>query len=161
MQSRGLLLKQVTLLDKVVKIEEGRLKSELHTSPWFQPWVILQSTIYILQLIYILQSILSSPCLLSRGTFYNLQSPFFNFLTTTQPISDEVALRIALAARAIPDISVRDLIEALQTEFDGEITCESLEKITVTQLKRSFGNIYEVDDGEWEGEDLTRAGFLH
>jgi len=71
---------------------------------------------------------------------------------SSQPISDEVALRIALAARELPDVSVRELIEALQTNLDDEITEESLSKLTVTQLKRSFGNIYEVD-GEWEGED--------
>ncbi|MGP1386628.1 MAG: dinitrogenase iron-molybdenum cofactor biosynthesis protein [Thainema sp.] len=70
----------------------------------------------------------------------------------SQPITDEVALRIGLAARALPDISVRDLIEALQSTLNDEITEESLSKLTVTQLKRSFGNIYEVD-GEWEGED--------
>lgn len=70
----------------------------------------------------------------------------------SQPITDEVALRIGLAARALPDISVRDLIEALQTVLDDQIPEESLSKLTVTQLKRSFGNIYEVD-GEWEGED--------
>lgn len=71
---------------------------------------------------------------------------------TAQPISNEVALRIALAAKVLPDISVRDLIEALQNHLDDEITEESLSQITVTQLKRSFGNIYEVDS-EWEGED--------
>ncbi|MEO1126705.1 MAG: dinitrogenase iron-molybdenum cofactor biosynthesis protein [Cyanobacteria bacterium J06635_15] len=74
---------------------------------------------------------------------------------TNQPISDEVALRIALAAQALPDVSVRDLIEALQTNLDDEITEESLSKLTVTQLKRSFGSIYEVDEGEWEGEDAN------
>jgi nitrogen fixation protein NifX len=72
----------------------------------------------------------------------------------TQPISDEVALRIALAARVLPDVSVRELIEALQTNLDGDITEAALSKLTVTQLKRSFGNIYEVD-GEWEGEDAS------
>ena len=72
-------------------------------------------------------------------------------MTTVPPISEEVAVRIALAARALPDVSVRDLIEALQTNFD-ELTEDNLGKVTVTQLKRSFGNIYEVD-GEWEGED--------
>ncbi len=75
---------------------------------------------------------------------------------TTQPISNEVALRIALAARELPDVSVRDLIEALQTHLEDEITEESLSKITVTQLKRSFGNIYEVDS-EWEGEDADNS----
>ena len=71
-----------------------------------------------------------------------------------QPISNEVALRIALAAKALPDISVRELITALQTNFD-EITEDSLSNLTVTQLKRSFGNIYDVDEGEWEGEDAS------
>ena len=75
---------------------------------------------------------------------------------TTQPITNEVALRIALAAKVLPDVSVRDLIEALQTNLDYEITEESLSKLTVTQLKNSFGNIYEVD-GEWEGEDADNT----
>lgn len=74
---------------------------------------------------------------------------------TNQPISDEVALRIALAAKALPDVSIRELIEALQTHLDGELTEASLSTLTVTQLKRSFGNIYEVDEGEWEGEDAS------
>ena len=75
---------------------------------------------------------------------------------TTQPISNEVALRIALAARVLPDVSVKDLIEALQINLDYELTEESLSKITVTQLKRAFGNIYEVDS-EWEGEDADNS----
>ncbi|MEO0352236.1 MAG: dinitrogenase iron-molybdenum cofactor N-terminal domain-containing protein [Cyanobacteria bacterium P01_A01_bin.15] len=74
---------------------------------------------------------------------------------TEQPVSNEVALRIALAARALPDLSVGDLIEALQTNLDGEITEETLGTLTVTQLKKSFGNIYDVDEGEWEGEDAN------
>ncbi|MEM8718116.1 MAG: dinitrogenase iron-molybdenum cofactor biosynthesis protein [Cyanobacteria bacterium P01_G01_bin.39] len=75
---------------------------------------------------------------------------------TTQPISDEVALRIALAAKVLPDVAVGDLIEALQTHLDYDITEKSLSKLTVTQLKKSFGNIYEVD-GEWEGEDADNS----
>jgi nitrogen fixation protein NifX len=75
---------------------------------------------------------------------------------TTQPISNEVALRIALAAKVLPDVSIKDLIEALQIHLDDEITQESLSKITVTQLKKSFGNIYEVDN-EWEGEDADNS----
>ena len=75
---------------------------------------------------------------------------------TIQPISNEVALRIALAAKVLPDVSVKDLIGALQTNLDYEITEESLNTITVTQLKRSFGNIYEVDS-EWEGEDADNS----
>ena len=71
-----------------------------------------------------------------------------------QPISNEVALRIALAAKALPNISVRELITALQTNLD-DLTEDSLSTLTVTQLKRSFGNIYDVDEGEWEGEDAN------
>lgn len=74
----------------------------------------------------------------------------------TQPISDEIALRIALAAKKLPDISVKDLIEALQTVLEDEITEESIKNVTVTHLKRSFGNIYEVDS-EWEGEDADNT----
>ncbi|MDC0833267.1 dinitrogenase iron-molybdenum cofactor biosynthesis protein [Geitlerinema sp. CS-897] len=70
-----------------------------------------------------------------------------------RPVSDEVALRIALAARVLPNASVKDLVEALHANLDGEITEEALSKLTVTQLKRFFGNIYEVDEGEWEGEE--------
>ena len=80
---------------------------------------------------------------------------------TNQPISDEIALRIALAAKKLPDISVKDLIEALQSVLDDDINEESLKNVTVTHLKRSFGNIYEVDS-EWEGEDADNsdiAGF--
>ncbi|ELS00756.1 dinitrogenase iron-molybdenum cofactor biosynthesis protein [Xenococcus sp. PCC 7305] len=75
---------------------------------------------------------------------------------SAQPISNEVALRIALAAKVLPNTSVKDLIEALQTNLDYEITEETLGNLTVTQLKRSFGNIYEVDS-EWEGEDADNS----
>ncbi|MGF1458091.1 MAG: dinitrogenase iron-molybdenum cofactor biosynthesis protein [Leptolyngbyaceae cyanobacterium] len=70
---------------------------------------------------------------------------------THPPISDEVAVRIALAARTLPDISISELIEVLQDHLEGELTEASLGTLTVTQLKRSFGSIFEVD-GEWEGE---------
>ena len=72
---------------------------------------------------------------------------------TDQPISNEVALRIALAARVLPDISVRDLLAALQTKHDNDITEASLGTLTVNKLKRSYSNIYDDDVGEWEGED--------
>ncbi|MGB5634810.1 MAG: dinitrogenase iron-molybdenum cofactor biosynthesis protein [Waterburya sp.] len=76
---------------------------------------------------------------------------------TTQPISNEVALRIALAAKVLPDISVKDLIGALQSQLDDEeITEKSLSKLTVTQLKKSFGKIYEID-GEEEGENVDNS----
>ena len=75
---------------------------------------------------------------------------------STQPITNEVALRIALAAKVLPDVSVRDLIEALQTHLDYDVTEKSLSKLTVTQLKQSFSNIYEID-GEEEGDDTDNS----
>lgn len=75
---------------------------------------------------------------------------------TPPPISEDVAIRIALAARALPQISIGDLIAALQDNLGEELTEAALSKVTVTQLKRAFGTIFEVD-GEWEGEDADNS----
>jgi nitrogen fixation protein NifX len=72
----------------------------------------------------------------------------------TQPISDEVAIRIALAAKVLPSVSIKDLVEALRETFGDDLTEDALSKITVTQLKRAFGKLYEID-GEAEGEDAN------
>jgi nitrogen fixation protein NifX len=69
-----------------------------------------------------------------------------------QRISDEVALRIALAARVLPETSVGELIEALQTYLGEDLTEAALGKITVTNLKTAFGQTYDLD-GEEAGED--------
>jgi nitrogen fixation protein NifX len=69
-----------------------------------------------------------------------------------QTITNEVALRIALAARELPEISVGDLIEALQNVLGDEITETGLNTITVTQLKTAFGQTYQLD-GDEDGED--------
>jgi nitrogen fixation protein NifX len=69
-----------------------------------------------------------------------------------QPLSNEVALRIALAARALPGVSVGELIETLQTYLGDELNEESLSRITVTQLKTGLGQTYSLD-GEEDGED--------
>jgi nitrogen fixation protein NifX len=74
----------------------------------------------------------------------------------TQPFSDEVALRIALAARVLPDVSAGDLIEALQETIGEELTAENLGQITVTKLKTSFGQTYQLD-GDEDGEDANRS----
>jgi nitrogen fixation protein NifX len=71
-----------------------------------------------------------------------------------QPISDEVAFRIALAAKVLPDVSIGELIAALQTHLN-DLTEDALSQLTVTQLKRAFGSIYEVDEGEWQGEEAN------
>ncbi|MEL6603368.1 MAG: dinitrogenase iron-molybdenum cofactor biosynthesis protein [Cyanobacteria bacterium J06614_10] len=67
---------------------------------------------------------------------------------TDQPISNEVALRIALAARVLPDVSILDLIEALQASLDDGISEKSLSSLSVTQLKNAFSHLDKVDSEE-------------
>ncbi len=69
---------------------------------------------------------------------------------TVPNLSRETALRIALAARVIPDVSVGKLLEILHRRIDGEINEESLKNITVTDLKTGFASA----DGEEDGEDI-------
>ncbi|MCU0569566.1 MAG: dinitrogenase iron-molybdenum cofactor biosynthesis protein [Oculatellaceae cyanobacterium Prado106] len=72
-----------------------------------------------------------------------------------QPFSNEVAMRIALATRALPDVSIRDMIHALHGAIGEDLNEERLGQITVTQLKTAFGKTFDVD-GEEAGDD-TRA----
>lgn len=75
---------------------------------------------------------------------------------TEAPFSNEVALRIGLAARVLPNLSVGDLIELLLSLGDGVIDEASLSKVTVTQLKASFGQSADVD-GDEESESDVRS----
>lgn len=77
-------------------------------------------------------------------------------ITSEDTLSPEVALRIALAARALPEISVGDLIEALQDCVGDTLDETSLSRVTVTNLKTAFGHTYQVD-GEEDGEDATTS----
>jgi nitrogen fixation protein NifX len=69
-----------------------------------------------------------------------------------QPISNEVALRIALASRLFPELSIVDFIEALQDHLGSHLDEAALGKITVTSLKTALGQTYDLD-GEEDGED--------
>lgn len=62
----------------------------------------------------------------------------------------DVALKIALAARVLPDIGVGTLLEILHRRIPGDLTEESLKTITVTDLKTGFASV----DGEEDGEDI-------
>jgi Dinitrogenase iron-molybdenum cofactor, N-terminal len=75
---------------------------------------------------------------------------------TEQPISNEVALRIALASRQFPELPMAEFIEALQTYLGDAIDETSLSRITVTNLKTALGQTYELD-GEEHGEDADAA----
>jgi len=66
-------------------------------------------------------------------------------------ISREAALRIAMAARALPDTSVGQLLEIIGRRIEGELNEDSLATITVTDLKTGFGSA----DGEEDGEDIS------
>lgn len=69
---------------------------------------------------------------------------------TATPIDREVALRIGLAARALPDISPRHLLEVLIDKLGMPLTGEKLREVTVTQLKSGLGS----PDGEEDTEHL-------
>ncbi|MEB3291779.1 MAG: dinitrogenase iron-molybdenum cofactor biosynthesis protein [Synechococcales bacterium] len=69
-----------------------------------------------------------------------------------QPISNEVALRIALASKLFPELTIADFIEALQSNLGDRLDEDSLSNITVTNLKTALGQTYELDSDE-HGED--------
>lgn len=62
----------------------------------------------------------------------------------------ELALRIALAARVLPDVDVPRLIEILHEKVGMPLDDEKLKSITVTNLKTGIGSL----DGEEDGEDI-------
>ena len=68
----------------------------------------------------------------------------------TPPITREAALRIALAARAMPNATLPALIELLTRRLGDEIDEEKLRQVTVTMLKTGFASA----DGEEDGEDI-------
>lgn len=67
------------------------------------------------------------------------------------PISREAALRVALAARAMPGVALPALIDVLQNRIGGDkIDTDDLRGVTVTDLKTAFASA----DGEEDGEDI-------
>lgn len=72
----------------------------------------------------------------------------------TPPISNEVALRIALASKILPNLSLKDLIAALQTHCDDKVTEASLNQLTVTQLKQCLS---DLDEGNTDPAILKEA----
>ena len=66
------------------------------------------------------------------------------------PVTREAALRIALAARALPKVTLPALIEQLQRCIGETIDEENLRQVTVTMLKTGFASA----DGEEDGEDI-------
>lgn len=71
-------------------------------------------------------------------------------MNATMNMNRETALRIALAARAMPGVSVGRLLEVLHEKVPGELTETSLQSVTVTDIKTGLANV----DGEEEGDEL-------
>lgn len=65
-------------------------------------------------------------------------------------LTRDIALRIALAARVLPDMSIARLLDILQELAGSALTDEKLKAITVTNLKTGIGSL----DGEEDGEDI-------
>lgn len=67
------------------------------------------------------------------------------------PVTRDAALRIALAARAMPGIALPELIDVLQNRIGkDQIDADDLRSLTVTDLKTAFASA----DGEEDGEDI-------
>lgn len=62
----------------------------------------------------------------------------------------DTALRIALAARSMPDIELSSLIGVLDHRLGSPLDLEKLSRITVTDLKTGLGSL----DGEEDAEDI-------
>jgi nitrogen fixation protein NifX len=74
----------------------------------------------------------------------------------TEPfLSDEVALRIALASRALQNVPLPKLIDALQTCLGEDLDEAALSRIKVADLKAAFGGSYNLD-GEEDGSERWR-----
>ena len=65
-------------------------------------------------------------------------------------IDRDTALRIALAARTMPDVDLATLIGVLNDRLGPPLDLEKLSRITVTDLKTGIGSL----DGEEDGEDF-------
>jgi nitrogen fixation protein NifX len=66
-------------------------------------------------------------------------------------IDRDTALRVALAARIMPDVEVGTLLGVLNDRLGSPLTLESLTRITVTDLKTGLGSL----GGEEDDEDIS------
>ncbi len=68
-----------------------------------------------------------------------------------QAIERDAALRIGLAAKVLPGVDARRLLDTLVERLGEPLTRERLTKITVTDLKTGLSSL----DGEEDGEDAA------
>lgn len=62
-----------------------------------------------------------------------------------------IALRLALAARILPGVSISELVDILHEKVGMPLDDEKLKAVTVTNLKTGIGS----HDGEEDGEDIS------
>ncbi len=62
-----------------------------------------------------------------------------------------IALRLALAARILPGVTVSELVDILHEKVGMPLDDERLKAVTVTNLKTGIGS----HDGEEDGEDIS------
>ncbi len=67
-----------------------------------------------------------------------------------EQLDRDLALRIALATRILPGVTVPELVEILHQRVGPPLTDEKLKSVTVTNLKTGIGS----HDGEEDGEDI-------
>ncbi|MDO8828084.1 dinitrogenase iron-molybdenum cofactor biosynthesis protein [Methylophaga sp.] len=67
-----------------------------------------------------------------------------------EQLDRDLALRIALASRILPGVSVGDLVSILHERVGAPLDDEKLKSVTVTNLKTGIGS----HDGEEDGEDI-------
>lgn len=72
-------------------------------------------------------------------------------------IDRETALRIALAARSLPDTDLPTLIDVLNERLGTPLDLEKLSRITVTDLKAGIGSLDGEEDSENTG-GMDRSG---
>ncbi len=63
----------------------------------------------------------------------------------------ELALRIALATKILPGVTITELLDILHGLKGSPLTDEALKSVTVTNLKTGIGS----HDGEEDGEDIS------
>lgn len=68
-----------------------------------------------------------------------------------QAIERDAALRIGLAAKVLPGVDARRLLDTLVERIGEPLTKERLSKVTVTDLKTGLSSL----DGEEDGEDAA------
>ncbi len=70
---------------------------------------------------------------------------------SASPLAREMALRVGLAARVLPDVDAPRLLEVLDELVGLPLSAKKLESITVLDLKKGISNLDDDDEGSGGG----------